>query len=163
MFLPCALIFVVAAAPSSPDLQSARKHDALLGGPAQKAQEKVGCPGPWVASENQAPGAKTPHQTQRCLATEAQIYSRDGKVFAVGLRLGEKLTAAEAKKRYQAAKAALTAEGCKVEERGQATIGSCARERLVAILENWDSSSDSHTLSAVYGQASVLGPLFGLK
>lgn len=163
MVLPVALLLALAAAPPPADVQAARKHDVLLGGPADKAQAKVGCPGPWVSNEGRAPGASAPHQTLRCLPTEAQLYVRENKVFALGLRLGDKLSKAEATRRYQDAIQALTAEGCKVDDRGQVAIASCARDRMVAFLENWDSSTRTHSLSAVYGQASVLGPLFGLK
>jgi hypothetical protein len=159
--LVLALATLVAAAPQSPELTHAKKLDPLLGAPVEAARKQLGCPEAWRESNAKTP-AGVAYVVHRCVPNENQLYALDGRVFAVGVRLEAGLDGKVSTTKHKAAAPALEAAGCKVDPRGQLVLAQCPPDKVMALLENWDSQVNTHSRSMLYGQARALGPLLGL-
>lgn len=162
--LVAALSFVstlALAASSSPTLDYAHTFDAALGGEAGALQKTLTCSERWADSNGKTPTGAS-YLTSRCAPTDAQIYVSSGKVFALGLKLESGLDNRKGNVQFKELKKELTAAKCKVEDRGQLLVGRCDGKAAIFLL-NWDSKTDSTSISMLYGVADQLLPMLGVR
>ena len=139
-----------------------KPYDALLGGTADAAKQKLTCTGAWMQSNGHSPDGKRNYLTYRCPVNEGQVYVTEGKVFAIGVRLQSGMDARAASTTYKEIKQDLTKASCKLTDRGQVVVARCPDSKAIAVLHNWDSKTNTDSLSMLYGQSELLLPMMGI-
>lgn len=155
------LITTLALAGGSSALDHAHTFDASLGGDVGALQKALTCTERWVDSAGKTPTGAS-YTTSRCTPSDAQIYVSNGKVFALGLKLEAGLDHRTSNTNFKALKKELTAAKCKVDDRGQLLIGRCEGKAAIFLL-NWDSKTDTNSISMLYGVADQLLPMVGAR
>lgn len=142
-------------------LVRAHTFDTALGGEIGALQKTLSCTAKWTDSEAKTPTGAS-YSTSLCAPSDAQIYSKGGKVFALGLKLESGLDHRTADASLKALKKELTAAKCKVEDKGQLLVGRCETKAAIFLL-NWDSKTDTNSISMLYGVAEQLLPMIGAR
>jgi hypothetical protein len=155
------LVTSLALAAGASALDHARSFDASLGGDVGTLQKTLTCPERWVDSAGKTPTGVS-YTTSRCAPSDAQIYVANGKVFALGLKLEAGLDSRTSKISFKALKNELTAAKGKVDDRGQLLIGRCDGKAAIVLL-NWDSKTNTDSISMLYGVADQLLPMVGAR
>ncbi|MGC3959888.1 MAG: hypothetical protein QM813_18760 [Verrucomicrobiota bacterium] len=158
-----AILTARAAQAASPELDYVKQYESLLGGDPAAAQKKLACPEKWQELPGTSPDHKRSYTTLRCVPSENQVYVEAGKVFAIGLRIDSGLPSETASVQHKEVERSLTLAGCKLTDRGQAAVARCAGGKAVAVLNNWDSKSNSNTISMLYGLSAQLLPIMGMS
>lgn len=155
------LLSTLALAAGSAALVRAHTFDASLGGEVPALQKTLSCTGKWTDGAGKTPTGAS-YSTSICAPSDAQIYSRDGKVFALGIKLETGLDHRTSDANFKALKKELTAAKCKVEDKGQLLVGRCDGKAAIFLL-NWDSKTDTNSISMLYGVADQLLPMIGAR
>ena len=155
------LVTSLALAAGASALDHAHSFDGSLGGDVGALQKALTCPERWVDSAGKTPTGVS-YTTSRCAPSDAQIYVANGKVFALGLKLEAGLDHRTGDTRFKALKKELSAAKCKVEDKGQLLVGRCDGKAAIFLL-NWDSKTDSTSISMLYGVADQLLPMIGAR
>lgn len=155
------LVTSLALAAGASALDHAHSFDASLGGDVGALQKALTCPERWVDSAGKTPTGVS-YTTSRCAPSDAQIYVANGKVFALGLKLEAGLDSRTSKTSFKALKKELAAAKCNVDDRGQLLIGRCDGKAAIFLL-NWDSKTNTDSISMLYGVADQLLPMVGAR
>lgn len=161
LFAAVILVTTLSLAGGSSALGHAHTFDASLGGEVGALQKTLTCSERWVDSAGKTPTGAS-YTTSRCAPSDAQIYLSNGKVFALGLKLEAGLDHRTSDASFKALKKELTAAKCKVEDKGQLLVGRCDGKAAIFLL-NWDSKTDSNSISMLYGVADQLLPMIGAR
>lgn len=156
------LLTARSAMAASPELELTKQYESLLGGDPANAQKTLTCPQTWQERPGASMDGKRKYTALRCVPTESQVYVESGKVFAIGVRLYSGLEGTTGSARNKAIKQGLIKAGCKLTDRGQASVARCPGGRALAVLDNWDSKSNTDTISMLYGLAAQLLPIMGM-
>ncbi|MDX2012637.1 MAG: hypothetical protein SFW67_20735 [Myxococcaceae bacterium] len=161
MLLVATLFPVLVLAGPSAELDFGRTFDVVLGGDVAPAQKALTCTGVWSETPGRTPTGSA-YTVSKCASSDAQVYLAGGKVFALGTKLEADLDSRKADTSFKRMKQGLTAAKCKVESRGQLLLGRCEGKAVILLL-NWDSKTDTTSISMLYGVAEQLLPMVGAR
>jgi hypothetical protein len=128
----------------------------------EKLKAKLACKQAW-SQMPQRNAKDKPYTMHLCAASDAQIMVDGGVVFGVAKPLRRNVAFQIADAAEKDARRSLAAAGCKLTlDRNQLAVYDCPGAFAVAVTSNWNSKTDDHTVSVLFGPAASLLPALGL-
>ena len=121
-----------------------------------KAKAKLTCKSEWKETEATTQrGGKY----RALMCGEAQLMAHGDTVFAVGLPLESKANFKTVDAAQKKVIAELAAACTTVRQSGPMSLFECPGKFTVAVVSNWNSKDDTHSLTALFGLSGELMPM----